>query len=267
MPITRQKVNQLALSIASLFVFGTLLAPAQVAARSPAISFSVVSVRPSAPDTQLDFRWTNDGFVERGNPLGWLVQLAYGVPNPDWILGVPTWVTSQRFDVLAKVDDKDLVIFTAMKPEEKAVLLQTVLKDRFALQAHDETRVFPQYSLHVAKNGPTPSLRPAVAEEEQVWKITPRYHLVAKKVKISELCAALLSSETQAQVVDETGLAGAYDFELSWKRPAPGSADGLGSDEPEIFEAVKQQLGFELIRQRASTRVLVIDSVKQLIAN
>lgn len=208
MAITWQTVYVSARSFVSILGFGVLPAPAQSAIELPAVGFSVVSVKANSPDAQLDFRWTDNGFVERGNPLRWLVQLAYNIPDSEWILKAPGWVDSQRFDITAKVDDKDLAAYKAMKPEEKAILLQAVLKDRFELKVHDETRIFPQYGLHIAKAGLNPNLHATTVDEEQAWKVTPGYHLSARKVKILELCHGLLSTEAQAQVVDQTGLTG-----------------------------------------------------------
>jgi uncharacterized protein (TIGR03435 family) len=68
-------------------------------------------------------------------------------------------------------------------------------------------------------------------------------------------------------VVDQTGLTGTYDFDLSWRRPESGDATGSTSDAPEIFDAVKQQLGLEMIRERVPTRVLVIEKIMQPSAN
>jgi len=60
------------------------------------------------------------------------------------------------------------------------------------------------------------------------------------------------------QTVDRTGLAGVYRIELLW---SPDNAAGLPADAPpEIFTAVREQLGLRLQASTAPTEVLVIDS-------
>jgi uncharacterized protein (TIGR03435 family) len=65
-------------------------------------------------------------------------------------------------------------------------------------------------------------------------------------------------------VVDRTGLAGEFDFELVYtpERPAILSTGPLPvtSDGPSIFTAVREQLGLVLEPQRAPLEVLVVDS-------
>lgn len=105
-------------------------------------------------------------------------------------------------------------------------------------------------------------MRPSNPDQQRVWELTPpAYHLVAKGVKLSDLCYMLLSTEAQELVVNKTGLDGAYDFELSWRRPESNG------DAPEIFDAVKQQLGLEMVRQRIPSDVLAIDGISRPDAN
>ena len=62
-------------------------------------------------------------------------------------------------------------------------------------------------------------------------------------------------------VVDETGLAGRYDFVLKW------IPDELSTNDPNappgIFTAVREQLGLKLERTKGPTDVLVIDHVER----
>jgi uncharacterized protein (TIGR03435 family) len=241
--------------------------PQSSTTQANAVNLSVVSVRPSSPDGRSYFEITNDGITERSNSLLWLVQLAYGIPSTKFVLGAPAWISTQRFDISAKIDDEHLAEYAAMKQEEKLKLLQAVLKDRFQLQTHEETRMFPQYVLRVAKGGPKPELRLASPDQQLIWKVSARYHLEARRAKIADLCYMVLSTEAQEMVVDQTGLTGTYDFDLSWRRPESGDATGSTSDAPEIFDAVKQQLGLEMIRERVPTRVLVIETIMQPSAN
>jgi uncharacterized protein (TIGR03435 family) len=75
-------------------------------------------------------------------------------------------------------------------------------------------------------------------------------------------------------VIDQTGLASAYDFTLKWT-PEPGLSSPFGaaalSDPlatrggtmgPPIFTAVQEQLGLRLQRRQLPTEVLVIDAAE-----
>ena len=64
-------------------------------------------------------------------------------------------------------------------------------------------------------------------------------------------------------VVDQTGLTGAYNFNLDWT-PAVGAAAGASSDAPAVpalFEAVEAQLGLKLENRKLPLPVIVIDRV------
>jgi uncharacterized protein (TIGR03435 family) len=63
------------------------------------------------------------------------------------------------------------------------------------------------------------------------------------------------------RTVDRTGLSGVYSVELRW---SPDNAAGLPADAPpEIFTAVREQLGLRLQAATAPTEVLVIDSAER----
>ena len=61
--------------------------------------------------------------------------------------------------------------------------------------------------------------------------------------------------------VDRTGLGGVYSIELRW---SPDHTPGLPVDAPpEIFTAVREQLGLRLQPATAPTEVVVIDSAER----
>jgi uncharacterized protein (TIGR03435 family) len=67
--------------------------------------------------------------------------------------------------------------------------------------------------------------------------------------------------------VDETGLAGRFDVELTWTpdQVSPNtSSDDARSDlpGPSIFTAIQEQLGLKLVPKRGPVDVLVVDRVK-----
>ena len=69
-------------------------------------------------------------------------------------------------------------------------------------------------------------------------------------------------------VVDDTGLKGNYDFELTFERDsAPAGAD-VGEPAarlvgPSIFSALQEQLGLKLESKKAPVEFLIIDHIEK----
>ena len=83
--------------------------------------------------------------------------------------------------------------------------------------------------------------------------------------------ATTLSQWVQRVVVDRTGLAGDFDFDLTWtpdqipQGPPPPGAPALPAIDPNgpsIYAAVQEQLGLKLDSQKGPVDVLVVDSVE-----
>jgi uncharacterized protein (TIGR03435 family) len=60
-------------------------------------------------------------------------------------------------------------------------------------------------------------------------------------------------------VIDRTRLEGGHSFEINY-RPIETSQLVDGTDNPNVFDAVREQLGLKLTPMRAPVSVLVIDS-------
>ncbi len=120
-------------------------------------SFEVVSIKPTAPNLGLRGGGPRgDRFTVSGLSLKELVQMAYGRPNTNGIpigqtqvIGGPSWIDSDRYDVQAKADCGGGVI----SREQSQLMIQSMLEDRFQLKAHKETRELPVYDLVVGKDG------------------------------------------------------------------------------------------------------------------
>ena len=93
--------------------------------------------------------------------------------------------------------------------------------------------------------------------------------MVAGGLPLSQL-AVTLSQIVQRVVIDRTGLAGSFDFELKWTpeqtpQGPPGTA-GLPANDPNapsIFTALQEQLGLKLESAKNSVEVRVIDHVER----
>lgn len=65
-------------------------------------------------------------------------------------------------------------------------------------------------------------------------------------------------------VVDKTPLTGKYDFTLEYTTELPNATPGDPPVVPDLFIAVQQQLGLQLVRKKVPFDVLIIDSVSKL---
>jgi uncharacterized protein (TIGR03435 family) len=70
--------------------------------------------------------------------------------------------------------------------------------------------------------------------------------------------ASVFGNVLDRVVVDQTGLTGNFDLELKW---SAGDATATSND-PDIFSAVREQLGLQLKPAIAPVEMLVIDSVE-----
>jgi uncharacterized protein (TIGR03435 family) len=174
-------------------------------------------------------------------------------------------------------------------------MLRSLLDDRFQLKIHKETRELPIYSLVIARkdgkggglvespggdcsaasssqdsplNGPQGRAIPCGTVNPGFGRISGR------RGHISQL-ADRLSTILGRTVVDNTGLAGTYDIDLSWT-PDPVMEPGRASTPersvpetagPSLFTAIEEQLGLKLRAGKGPVEVIVVDSAEKLSAN
>ena len=209
----------------------------------------------------------------------WLVNLiveAFGVPS-EQISGRPDWFSKERYDVVANIPE-------GATKEQFNIMLGNLLRDRFHLKLHMESRDQPVYALRVAKSGhklkatarradeTTPS-GVAAPDAEGFLVLPPNYQGIMARPTVGEMfstgqdvsiadVARLAQREAARPVVDETGLTGRYDFRLHFEWGRPGAAQTALSA-PSIFLALEQQLGLKLEPSTASLPHLVIDSLER----
>jgi uncharacterized protein (TIGR03435 family) len=143
-----------------MFLFAAIVAP--LFAQSPAPSFDVASVKPTAHGRDVN-NWSRSSsgvpspgrFVAENESLGGLIREAYRLKDYQ-VIG-PPWLDdgSDGFDIEAK----------APRDATKAQvyeMLKTLLAQRFKLAAHRETRQLPVYELTKGKGDQ--KLHPAASE-------------------------------------------------------------------------------------------------------
>ena len=84
-------------------------------------------------------------------------------------------------------------------------------------------------------------------------------HMEAKRTTMEKL-AQQLSHSAGRPVVDKTGLAGTYVFMLDW---FPGLTSSPDLNVPDVFTALREQLGLKLEAATAPIEKLVIDQAEK----
>jgi uncharacterized protein (TIGR03435 family) len=185
-----------------------------------------------------------------------LIKTAYGV-RYDQISGVPGWASSEHYDIEAKAEDRDVVLTM----DECRVMLRAVLAERFQLKAHRETQEIPMYALVVGKSGP--KMKPVGVDATGggfVRSNDQGNHMKTTKGTMAQL-ADQLSVTAGRPVVDKTGLQGYYAYSLAWfpaNRTMPPDLPA-----PDMFQAVRDQLGLKLESVKGPSEKLVIDYVEK----
>lgn len=179
-----------------------------------------------------------------------LIEAAYEM-HDDQLVGAPSWLNSQRYDIEAKADNG------AGEGGER--LLQGLLSDYFKLAVHRETRLIPVYELVIAGDGP--KLRESVpASEDSPLRViqVENGRIMGREVPIATL-ARILSDQLGRPVLDNTKLSSHYDVTLQW----PTAPD---SSQPAILTAIQEQLGLKLVPQLMPKEFLVIDHAEMPVA-
>ena len=191
-----------------------------------------------------------------------LIQLGYGFED-NKILGGPSWLEMDRFEVIAKMPagTSSSVTPGATLPDAVRAMMQSLLAERFKLTIRQETRSLPGFALTADKKvlmkegdgtGDTGCRYIAPTEPGDA---TVRF--ICRNMSMEALAAfwSQVNGPASAAVIDKTDLKGVWNFELKWTNGA-GSENGPAA-------AIGKQLGLKLEPQAVPTPVLVVDSVNE----
>jgi uncharacterized protein (TIGR03435 family) len=192
-------------------------------------------------------------------PLAGIVADAYDV-NFEQISGWPEWAHTERFDIEAKPEHP-------VDRQEMKAMLQTLLAERFHLVLRRETREQPIYALTLDRGGARLKAHATAAEPRRGDRMPIRPgdkgQVIFNGVEMERL-AWFLGTRLQRRVVDRTGLAGSFDFELEWdgdrRREEFGGA--LAEPGPTVFSAL-HDLGLKLESQRGPVEFLTIEHLER----
>jgi bla regulator protein BlaR1 len=257
-------------TVAGPIVIGVLYAPS-IRAQSrqetaPPLAFEIASLKLSKPGTLgggIGPLAGGQTYIARGIPLRTLITTAYNVAD-NQVSGGPSWVSSQGFDLEAKTG-------RSVTREERLLMMQTLLAERFKLTLRRETRQVPVYALVVEKTGA--KLQVNTNGAQSGLHRGDKGQNVGQNVPMSLFVWYLQNTwRVDRPVLDQTGLKGSYDWELDFS-PEPNPLQGRGtnpnadaapdlSDRPPLFEALRKQLGLRLEPEKGSVEFLTIEHVE-----
>jgi uncharacterized protein (TIGR03435 family) len=243
------------LVVAAAFGLGLVLGQAPTA-------FEVVSIRPHV-DTPPPGNGKGGGRGMRtsysgpratfsGATLGSLVVFAYDLkPYETSDKGWPNW-SAEQFDIVAQAPGKD-----GLSREQFGPLFQALLADRFKLKFHRETKEVSGYMLTVGKNGP--KLKAADPDATAFMSLTSPTGTDCAEMKVvswsMDRLASYFSAILSEPVLEGTGLAGSYDYKLTWSDQSAGC--------PALVTALQEQIGLKLESRKVTIQILMVDSAEK----
>lgn len=298
--------------LAAILVIGMLAAPmlrAQTNANSqtkPASSpsFEVVSIKPDHSEARPVQMVNRDpGRLVGSATVKTLICFAFHVRDFQ-VSGGPSWIDTERFAIDAKVEDSMAEQLRKLPLEQQAeqmsLMVRSMLVGRFGLEARSETKDLPVFALTIAKGGPKLAESAAAPTGAPVnpapVPVTPgrgggsliqmpgsvmirmgsggQMMMTGKSASLGKL-VDMLNRQVDRPIVDQTGLAGTYEFAMQWTYDPTitGAQLPSGGEPPDaipaapsgtsIFSAIQEQLGLKLESTKAPYQVIVINRVER----
>jgi uncharacterized protein (TIGR03435 family) len=260
-------------------------------ATDAAPKFQIADIHASPPST---FQIMHGGFYAGGRyelrnaTMVDLIRTAWSVDD-DKVVDGPGWVLKDRFDVIGAAP-------ADASQETLKLMLQGLLKDRFGLAVHNDTRDYSAYAMTVGKK---PLLKPSEGKEESGCKVQPNTAQDpgsggpilmmgtpngAVRISLNEPLAFACRNITMAAfadglrtnlvgaaqylnnnpVEDRTELKGAWNFDIKFSFPLRGLIGAAQTgDTITLFDAFEKQLGLRLDPIKVPKPVIAIDRVNE----
>jgi uncharacterized protein (TIGR03435 family) len=251
-----------ALSGAFLGILLSVYLPGQPPAPSPA--FEAADVHVTEPGSESRGRSYQPGgrFEWHGGTMLDMICMAWAV-DPEKVAGGPSWLNSDKFEIIAKPP-------SGAAPATLAPMLRNLLTDRFQLVVREDSRDTPVYVLTLGKKAR--KLQPAAEGRPQTSRGTGdpalSIHTVLHSYSMADFADWLPRAApnfVKLPVVDETGLKGAFDFQMDWMGWGPynqAKANPDGAPPVGAFDAV-ENIGLKLDLAKRPRPVLVVDKVNR----
>jgi uncharacterized protein (TIGR03435 family) len=276
--------------VAGLLAITTFTATAQ----TPSPAFEVASIRLSTSGERGKVNAVPEAgrLVITNMSVQDIIQAAYGIQSFE-LVAPDSPVLKQRIDITAKTD------LPSKSVAELQQMLQPLLAERFKLAVHRETRETNALVLLANKDGRLgPKMKKSDSACDGAVAASPRFaaaeasahrdaskcgmqpgglgRIVANAIDIGTL-AGILAPSQRRPVVDQTGLQGRYDIDVTYTPEAFSASalsvrgatapPGVDPNGPSIFQALQDQLGLKMESRRVPVLMLVIDHIEPLSEN
>jgi uncharacterized protein (TIGR03435 family) len=233
---------------------------AQGSTASPAFDVASVKVckRTVGPDYNNQLTYSTTGLTGRNVTLKRLLAEAYHL-QLNQVSG-PGWLDQNEYDVDARAAE-------GSTREQMALMLRSLVAERFHLTQHSEMREMRVYELRVGKSG----AKVHALRGDEAVKTGAGFHFHGELRQFADLLAVQLTipasenpnepvraSTSQTPVLDKTGLEGIFDFTVDI-RPE------LGTDMFAAWQRVlEDQLGLRIESGKENVVVLVVDDAARI---
>jgi uncharacterized protein (TIGR03435 family) len=227
----------------------------------------VATIKPTKPGTQgkaITMRGPRT-LITVNTSLNDLISFAYGV-HLQQVTGGPSWFESEFYDITCEPEAPG-----APNRKQLEGLLQSILTDRFKLTFHHGKKELQVFTLVLDKTGS--KMTPSAGDPKGLPGLGfpgGLGNMRAVNSDMSDFTGLLQAMVLDRPVVDQTGLQGRFDFGLKWT-PDETQFGGRGGSvkndaldaPPNLFTAIREQLGLELKSTKIPVDVLVVDHVEK----
>ena len=241
------------------------------------MSFDVVSIRQSKSDKGFGAYFTADEYRATDIPVQFFVVYAYNLVGRELKLmsggkllpGAPGWMLSDRYDIRAKISPPDQKALQRLsfdqQNDQKRLMIRSMLADRFKLRVREEAKPGPCYALVVDKNGP--KIKKVAAPSDPTSHDGDSFggpgFIRAKSAPLSQL-VFYLANQLSCPIPDRTGLTGNYAFSMQYSvDQGSGATSSTDSQQPDLFTAIREQLGLRLIPVTIPIPSIAIEHVER----
>jgi uncharacterized protein (TIGR03435 family) len=271
---------------------GTVALVGHAQSDTKSLSFEVASIKQNTDPVAMPTWLLQPGgaVTITGVSLFQLIQVAYestSIQIAGQIVGGPSWLQSDRFDLVAKAVGS-LDADETGRPTRLLAMLRSLLDERCRLRTHTELRDASVLLLMLAAKdrklgpqlhrstqdcrGPVGNLVPADSPRWCGWRGGGTGHYTIQGLRMPDMAVGFAGTWSVGRpVLDRTGLSGRWDAQLDFvpplvpgpndpSLPVPNPAADTGTS---MLSAMRDQLGLKLQPARAKAEYLVIDHVER----
>jgi uncharacterized protein (TIGR03435 family) len=281
---------RIAIGLAGLSLIATNAARGQAPAK---LEFEAASVKPMTSSSRWSPETGGPGTADPGQ-ITWsgatvkqLLVTAYDVKY--YQISGPAWLDSVGYAIVVKVPE-------GTTKEQVNVMWQNLLKERFGMVLHHESRIFRSDEMTLPNGGsklkktdlPTRQTTPEKGLETgpdgqprlttaglQILDNPDGSRRILARAQTFEQLASWLAAAAGHPVIDKTGLTGRYDFGVDLDLNQP-SVLGDGANQPSpngnryvpclicaMQSALEQELGLKLVKSSVTLDVIVVDNAEK----